>query len=208
MRIHLVAASLALFATLYLRLERAYVALVVLCIAIVIALELINTAMEAVVDLLTVAHHPLAKIAKDATAGAVLVVSMAAVIVGYLCFYEGVTAAGARVSVAVAGIPRNLVFVTLVIVGVGTIFAKAYAGRGAPLQGGAISGHASLAFAGATLITLLAPTLVVALLAYFLAFLVAQSRVEGGIHTLRETFLGASLGAGVAVGLFFLIRAG
>jgi diacylglycerol kinase (ATP) len=209
MRIHLVAAALVLVATLELRLDRAYVAIVVLCIALVIALELINTAMEAVVDLLTVAHHPLAKIAKDATAGAVLVVSMAAVIVGYLCFYEGVTAAGAKVSVALAGIPRNFVFVTLVIVGVVTIFAKAYAGRrGSPLQGGAISGHAALAFAGATLITFLAPTLIVGLLAYFLAFLVSQSRVEGGIHTAREVASGALLGGGVAVGLFFLIRAG
>ena len=78
---------------------------------------------------MTVAHHPLAKIAKDAAAGAVLVVSMAAVIVGYLVFYEGVTAAGAKVSAAVAGIPRNYVFAVLVIVGVGTIFAKAFAGR-------------------------------------------------------------------------------
>ena len=96
MRIHLVAASLAIVATLYLRLDRAYVALVVLCIALVIALELVNTAIEAVVDLMTVAHHPLAKIAKDAAAGAVLVVSMASVIVGYLAFYEGVTASSSR----------------------------------------------------------------------------------------------------------------
>jgi diacylglycerol kinase (ATP) len=156
---------------------------------------------------MTVAHHPLAKIAKDAAAGAVLVASMAAVIVGYLVFYEGVTAAGAKVSVAVAAIPRNYAFVTLVIVGVGTIFAKAYAGRhGTPLQGGAISGHAALAFAGATLIVLLAPTLVVGLLAYFLAFLVSQSRIEGGIHSIPEVLFGAALGASVTVGIFLLIR--
>jgi len=207
MRIHLVAGSLALFATLFLRLERAYVAIIVLCIALVIALELVNTAAEAIVDLMTVAHHPLAKIAKDATAGAVLVASMAALIVGYLCFYEGVTAAGAKVSHAVAGIPRNYALVTLVIVGVATIFLKAYAGRrGSPLQGGAISGHAALAFAGATLITLLAPSLIVGLLAFFLAFLVSQSRVESGIHSAAEVGFGAVLGGGVAAGLFFLFR--
>jgi membrane-associated phospholipid phosphatase len=38
--------------------------------------------------------------------------------------------------------------------------------------------------------------------------LVSQSRVEGGIHTAREVASGALLGGGVAVGLFFLIRAG
>jgi diacylglycerol kinase (ATP) len=99
------------------------------------------------------------------------------------------------------------VFVVLVIVGVGTIFAKAFAGRrGSPLQGGAISGHAALAFAGATVIGLLAGTLVVALLAYFLAFLVSQSRVEGGIHTGREVISGAVLGTVVSVALFLMIR--
>ncbi len=208
MRIHLIAAALAIFATLYLRLERSYVAIVVLCIALVIAMELINTAVEAVVDLMTVAHHPLAKIAKDAAAAAVLVVSMAAIIVGYLAFYEGVTASGAKVSAAVAGIPRNYVFVTLVIVGVLTIFAKAFAGRrGSPLQGGAISGHAALAFAGAMIITLLSGTLVVGLLAFFLAFLVSQSRVEGGIHSFTEVAFGAILGSSVSAALFFLVHA-
>jgi len=208
MRFHLIAASLTMFATLYLRLERSYVAIIVLCIALVIALELVNTAIEAVVDLMTVAHHPLAKIAKDASAGAVLVVSLAAIIVGYLAFYEGVTATGAQVSAALAGIPRNYVFVTLVIVGVLTIFAKAFAGRrGSPLQGGAISGHAALAFAGATIIALLGGTLVVGLLAFFLAFLVSQSRVEGGIHSFAEVAFGAVLGASVSAALFLLVHA-
>jgi diacylglycerol kinase (ATP) len=207
MRVHLVAGALALFATLYLRLERAYVAVVVIAIALVIALELVNTAIEAVVDLMTVAHHPLAKIAKDAAAGAVLIASLAAVVVGYLAFYEGVTAAGASVAVAVATVPRNLVFVVLVITGIVTVFAKAFAGKhGTPLQGGAVSGHAALAFAIATLIAMLGQNLLLGLLAFFLAFLVSQSRVEGGIHSLREVFFGGALGAGVSLALFLLVR--
>jgi diacylglycerol kinase (ATP) len=207
MRVHLLAGALALFATLYLRLERAYVAIVVITVALVIALELVNTAIESVVDLMTVAHHPLAKIAKDAAAGAVLVVSLAAIVVGYLAFYEGVTAAGASVSVAVATVPRNLVFVVLAIVAIGTVFAKALAGRhGTPLQGGAVSGHAALAFAVAMLIALLGQNLLLGLLAFFLAFLVSQSRVEGGIHSLREVFLGGALGSCVSLALWVLVR--
>ena len=206
MRVHLVAGAFALFATLYLRLERAYVAVVVIVVALVIALELVNTAIEAVVDLMTVAHHPLAKIAKDAAAGAVLIVSLAALVVGYLAFYEGVTAAGASVAVAVATVPRNLVLAVLAITGVGTVFAKALAGRhGTPLQGGAVSGHAALAFSVATLIALLGQNLLLSLLALFLAFLVSQSRVEGGIHSMREVFLGGALGAGVSLSLFLLV---
>ena len=207
MRIHLIAGALALIATLYLRLDRSYVALIVVVIVLVIALELVNTAIEAVVDLMTVAHNPLAKIAKDAAAGAVLVVTMGAVIVGYLAFYEGVTAAGAQVSVAVAAVPRNLAFVCLAVVGISTIFAKAYAARhGTPLQGGAISGHSALAFAAATLVALQGGSLLVALLAGFLALLVAQSRVEGGIHSAAEVAWGAVLGVGASSAIYLLTR--
>jgi diacylglycerol kinase (ATP) len=207
MRIHLVLGGLVLLATLYLRLQRVYVVCIIVLIAFVIALELVNTAIESVVDLMTVAHHPLAKIAKDTAAGAVLVASVAAAVVGYLVFYEGISANGNRVFRAVAQAPPNIVFVTLAIVAIGTIFAKAYAGRGSVFQGGAVSGHAALAFSGATLIALLGPSLLVAAIAYFLAFLVSQSRVEAGIHSALEVFLGALLGAGVSYAIFLFIRA-
>jgi diacylglycerol kinase (ATP) len=207
MRIHLAIGALVLFATLYLRLQKVYVVVVVALVVLVLALELINTAIEAVVDLLVVVHHPLAKIAKDAAAGAVLVASIGAVVIGYLVFYEGITASGERVYRAVAAAPPNVVFVTLAIVAIGTIFAKAYVGRGSPLQGGAVSGHAALAFAAATLLALLAPHPLLALLAYFLAFLVSQSRVEAGIHGTLEVVLGGLLGAGLSLAIALFIRA-
>jgi diacylglycerol kinase (ATP) len=207
LRIHLVLGGLVLLATLYLRLQRAYVIVIIVVIAFVIALELLNTAIESVVDLMTVAHHPLAKIAKDTAAGAVLVASLAAVVVGYLVFYEGITANANRVYTAVAQAPPHLVIVSLALVAIGTIFAKAYVGRGTPLQGGAVSGHAALGFAGATLISLLAGNALVALIAFFLAFLISQSRVEAGIHSLFEVILGAVLGSGVSYCVFLFIRA-
>jgi diacylglycerol kinase len=57
-------------------------------IGIVLALELVNTAIEKTVDLVTQNIHPLAKQAKDAAAGAVLVFSIFAVIIGILLFIE------------------------------------------------------------------------------------------------------------------------
>ena len=206
MRIHLITGAVALFATLYLRLDRVYVGLVVIAVVMVVSFELVNTAVEAVVDLMTVAHHPLAKIAKDAAAGAVLVASIGAVILGYLAFYEGVTATGATVSAAVAGVPRNFILITLAITAMATIFAKAYFGRhGSALQGGAVSVHASLAFAAATAIALLSPNLVLAGVAYFLAFLVSQSRVEGGIHSTREVFAGGLLGSTLTLAIYLMV---
>ena len=52
----------------------------------ILSLELVNTAMEAVVDLVTKEKKPLAKIAKDTAAGAVLVSAIAAAIIGCIIF--------------------------------------------------------------------------------------------------------------------------
>jgi diacylglycerol kinase (ATP) len=206
MRLHLIAAALVLAATLYLHLQRPYVIGIVITIAVVLAFELINTAVEALVDLLTPELHPLAKVAKDAAAGAVLIVAFSAVIVGYLTFYEGILAGGDRVYRAALELPANAVFIGLVIVGIATVVAKAKVGRGSALSGGAVSGHAALAFASATFISLLGRSALLACLAFFLALLVTQSRVETGIHSAREVFFGGVLGIGVSYGLWLCLR--
>ena len=66
--------------------ERFIILLIV--IGLVLSLELVNTAIEKTVDLITKEYHPLAKKAKDAAAGAVLVFSIFAVIIGILLFIE------------------------------------------------------------------------------------------------------------------------
>jgi diacylglycerol kinase len=86
MKIHLVAAALVLFAGLLLRLNRIEWALVAFCVALVVAGELINTAIEAAVDLLSPELHPRAQVAKDAAAAAVLVCAVISVVVGLLVF--------------------------------------------------------------------------------------------------------------------------
>jgi len=206
MRIHLVVAALVLTATLLLRLDRFYVIALVILIALVLALELVNTAIEAIVDLLTVAHHPLAKTAKDAAAGAVLIASAAAVAVGYLIFYQGITSGGATVFAAVQAVPANVALIVLVVAGILVIVAKAWTGRGSPLQGGAVSGHAALAFAAATLLAMFYQRPLPALLGYLIAALVAQSRVEAKIHSAFEVIWGAILGSVIALALYLLVH--
>lgn len=61
-------------------------AILALTIGLVLALELINTAIEATVDLVTEDYHPLAKVAKDTSAAAVFVVAIAAALVGIIIF--------------------------------------------------------------------------------------------------------------------------
>ena len=206
MRLHLIASALVLLAALWLRLDRVYVVALIVLIALVLALELLNTAVEAIVDLLTIAHHPLAKTAKDASAGAVLVASLASVIVGYLIFYQGITSGGGRVYEAVQSVPANTALIVLAVVAIVTIFAKAWVGRGSALQGGAVSGHTALAFAAATMLAFFYQRPLAGVLAYFVASLVAESRLEAKIHTRTEVFAGAVLGTVAALAIYLLVR--
>ncbi|MCX6023627.1 MAG: diacylglycerol kinase family protein [Chloroflexi bacterium] len=86
LRIHTAMAATALLTGWALRFSLDELALVTLLCAAIIAAELMNTAMEAVVDLTHPAHHPLAGAAKDAAAGAVLVLAAAAVVIGGLLY--------------------------------------------------------------------------------------------------------------------------
>ncbi len=81
-RIHLLVAAGVVAAGLLLRIAPAGWAIVALAIGLVVAAELFNTALEAVVDLVSPQDHPLAKRAKDVAAAAVLVAALAAVAAG------------------------------------------------------------------------------------------------------------------------------
>ena len=61
-------------------------ALLALTIGMVLSLELVNTAIEAVVDLVTEEYHPLAKVAKDTSAAAVFIFAIVAIVVGIIIF--------------------------------------------------------------------------------------------------------------------------
>ncbi|MFR9708330.1 diacylglycerol kinase family protein [Paenibacillus sp. MB22_1] len=87
-RFHCVAAVIVIAAAIALSLPARDVALLLLVIALVISLELVNTAIEAVVDLAAPEWHRLGKIAKDAAAGAVLVAAVFALVIGILIFCE------------------------------------------------------------------------------------------------------------------------
>lgn len=82
--IHVMIAALVVFVGLWLGLPERDWAVLVLTIAMVFTAEFINTSIEAVVDLASPVHHPLAKVGKDVGAGAVLISALAAVLVGLL----------------------------------------------------------------------------------------------------------------------------
>jgi len=82
--IHSIVATIVIALGVWLGLPPRDWAVLVLAIAMVFTAEFINTSIEAVVDLASPVHHPLAKVGKDVGAAAVLVAALAAVLIGLL----------------------------------------------------------------------------------------------------------------------------
>jgi len=88
MRIHLGAAIVVLLLSWGLEISIGHLLLVLFSISFVLILELINTAIEATVDLVTDEYHPLAKVAKDVAAGAVLLGVLTTIGIGIYVFFN------------------------------------------------------------------------------------------------------------------------
>jgi len=82
--IHAVVAVMVFIVAFWLKLPTHDWAILILTVTMVFAAEFVNTAIEAVVDLASPAHHPLAKVGKDVGAAAVLIAALAAVLIGFL----------------------------------------------------------------------------------------------------------------------------
>lgn len=86
LKFHLLAGFLVVLLSFYLKISKTDWIIIIVLIGLVIAIELTNTAIEAVVDNFTKETHPGAKLAKDIAAGAVLVVALTAAIIGIIVF--------------------------------------------------------------------------------------------------------------------------
>mgnify|MGYP000075557487 FL=1 len=95
MKIHCAAAILVVIAGVILKISSLEWCICLTLFGLIMALELVNTAVEAVVDLVTEERKPLAKIAKDTAAGAVLIAAIMAAIAGIIIFLpKGLTFLG------------------------------------------------------------------------------------------------------------------
>lgn len=83
-QIHLIIAIIVLVIALFLNLGIIQWAILILTIIVIFSAEMFNTAIEVLVDLVSPEFHPLAKIAKDIAAGAVLLLAIGAVVIGLL----------------------------------------------------------------------------------------------------------------------------
>ena len=212
MQFHMAAAVLVVVLALVFSVNRVELLLIFAAITFVLVAEMLNTAVEHAVDLATERESAAAKIAKDVAAGAVLIASINAVVVAYLVFYDHIISwpyrffARLRVSVI------DLTVAGLVLVALIVVIVKAASGRRSILRGGWPSGHAAVAFGAWVAVTGLATRTAYAVplstVAFLMAFLTAQSRVQTGVHSALEVAAGALLGIVVMAVVFLAFGPG
>jgi diacylglycerol kinase (ATP) len=205
MRLHLFATLAALMLGLVLNITRTEFILLCMAILLVLVTEMLNTAIETTVDMISAEYHPMAKTAKDVAAGVVLIASMGTLMLGYLILYPAFKAAVMAGHWQLRKAPQDMVaFVALAVVIILVIILKVFFGAGEPLRGGMPSGHAAVSFSIWTTVWYLTGSVPIVLLALLLAIMVSWSRWSSGIHRPIEVITGALLGIAVTFLLFRL----
>ncbi|AJF08009.1 diacylglycerol kinase [Geoalkalibacter subterraneus] len=206
MKIHMIAALALLVLGLVLRVSALEFIFLTLAAIFVLFAELFNTAIEVVVDMVSPDYHPLARTIKDVAAGAVLMASVGAVLLGYLAL-SGYFIPHLDKSLAILRPPPGLVaVVAILVVVILVVLLKSLTGRGTPLCGGMPSGHSAVAFSIATCVSLSGVGAVYILLSLLLAIMVSHSRLLMNIHTLFEVLAGATLGVVTTLLIFLVFR--
>ena len=200
-RIQLVLAVIVMVLSLFYGLNTAEFLCLLFAVFMVIFAELINTAIETVVDLFVDVYHPKAKISKDVAAGAVVLAACNALVVGYFIFFkeENLKAISDSIFNNMVKSPMHLAFVAIMLVVIAVISMKAGCSkkteRGELVKEGFVpSGQSAIAFAVLTTIWLNSKDIVTFTLALILSILVVENRVGSNARTKAEIVFGACMG--------------
>ena len=200
-RIQLVLAVIVMVLSLFYGLNTAEFLCLLFAVFMVIFAELINTAIETVVDLFVDVYHPKAKISKDVAAGAVVLAACNALVVGYFIFFkeENLKAISDSIFNNMVKSPMHLAFVAIMLVVIAVISMKAGCSkkteRGELVKEGFVpSGQSAIALAALTAIWLNSKDIVTFTLALILSILVVENRVGSNARTKAEIVFGACMG--------------
>jgi diacylglycerol kinase (ATP) len=202
MRAHVFAVLVLTFVGLWLDFQPIEIIALIGAWALVLITEMVNTSIEAVFDLITETYHPVIKHAKDIAAGAVLIAWLNAVFVVAILFLQE----GRLRDLIKSGVfgPKGSdtqLYVIWTIIGVMlvllmTFLLKLRAQQGSFLFGGLVSVHSAVGFFLSAVVFYTAATNpnLTKFLALLLALVIAQSRVDAGVHSFQEVAFGAFLG--------------
>lgn len=177
-------------------------------VSLVLVAEMFNSAIEATVDLVSPAYHPLAKFAKDIAAGAVLVTTIIALAVGALLIVGETRWEAIKVNLTTEGLglpPMLRLLLGCLVLFFIVVIGKGLGKRGQVFRGGLVSGHAAYGFFFATSTIFMTENALASGIALLLAAIIAQSRYEAKIHSVFELTLGASVGVVISLLFFGLV---
>ena len=203
----LVIAVAVMLISLFFDLSKAEFLCLMFTVVLIIVAEMINTAIETVVDLYTDLYHPKAKIAKDVGAGAVVITAVNALIVAYFLFFDKISDIGLNFIRNLANSPVHMAFIGifLIIILIVTLKAASSTNKHKLLKNEfSPSGQAAMAFGALTIIWLSTTNIVVLTLSLVMAVLVCITRMEAKKRTLGEVVLGALTGISVIALLYGL----
>lgn len=204
MKIHLTAAALVLFLSLFYDLTRIEFVIVCITIAIVLICELFNTSIEVIIDTVIDVYHPKVKIVKDTAAGAVFISALLSLITAYMIFFDRVSTSLEIGIVRIKQAPMHISIIAIMLTMMAVLLLKTFFRKGTFFSGGMPSGHSAVAFSATTAVALYSNNVSITILFIIVSLLVVQSRLEGKIHTLIELIAGAVLGFFVTLLLFQL----
>ena len=190
----LIIAVIVVIISLFFNLNRAEFLCFLFTIVLIIFAEMVDPAIETVVDLYVDVYHATAKIAKDVAAGGVVITTINAIIVAYFLFFDKIADIGLAFIKNVTNTPVHLTFSIMIITIIAILALIAYAktNKHKGLNEKMVpSGHTAIAFAANTLIWLLTDNIVILMLSLIMAILLAESRIAAKEHKLSEIIFSA-----------------
>jgi len=206
MKIHIIAAILVLIMSLFFKLTQSEFLFIALAVTLVFITEIFNTSIEKLGDAITKEKHEAIKIAKDISAGAVLIATTFAILVGVIVFNSKAQYEMESVIQIINNSPLYLIIFSVIITAISVIMIKKITKKGTHLKGGFPSGHSAIAFCLATGIAIISKNIYAAIFSFIIAAMVAESRIESKIHSFLEVIFGALLGITIALLVFRLLE--
>jgi diacylglycerol kinase (ATP) len=202
LRYHFYSAAIVLLISYILGISRTEFLIIALSVIAVLLAEMFNTAIEAIVDIVSPEQSEKARVIKDIAAGAVFITAVGVAVLGYIILSPYMRDIFQKGLYITKHSKEEISVIAFIIVLILVVITKAYFGKGHPLRGGMLSGHSALAFSVWVAITYITENFMVSLFSFILAVLIAQSRVITKAHSLWEVILGSLMGALVTFLLF------
>lgn len=204
LKYHLYSAAFVLILSYVLGVERTDFLIISIAVILVLFAEMINTAIEYGVDLISPEYSEKGRIVKDVAAGAVLITAVGAVVLGYIILFPYFSRAFERGIYIAKHSKHEVALISIILILILVIMLKAAFGKGHPLRGGMPSGHSAVAFSVWVAVIYITESFSASFLCFILSVVIAQSRVAVKAHTPVEVITGALLGSGLTFLLFLI----